>query len=411
MMEKMIRKSRRGVALVLCFSFLAITACKRAVKKSAAVEFSSVNSEIQTGTNNEDADLETLSNTLYAKRLDSLTGLDDPELLRMVEDNIYSELEVQLASDDYIIEDISAVYISKEYLETLEYNSRSNIFFGHTLAELDEMFQGTRYIFSLDGHGNTIVTEYVEYDEEVDKTFNQILRNVAIGTGVILVCVTISTVTGGAASAIFLASAKTATSMAFSSALLGGVSKGVITGIQTGDYDQAMKAGALAASEGFMWGAISGAVIGGASKAYELKNTAGIVKNNMSYQTRPTHQQSEMDAYNYYKGYLKQPSYLNGQEVPYGTPGSTRPDLVRNVFGHKEAIEVKNYDLSNPQNINNVITELKRQTAQRAKDLPEGFKQRICLDCRGQNLDGSAIKMIKNKITEEIPNIPIDFLP
>ncbi len=91
-MEKMIRKSRRGVALVLCFSLLTITACKREVKKSVVVESSSVNSEIQTGTNNEDADYEALSNTLYAKRLDSLTGLDDPELLRMVEDNIYSEL-------------------------------------------------------------------------------------------------------------------------------------------------------------------------------------------------------------------------------------------------------------------------------------------------------------------------------
>ncbi len=279
------------------------------------------------------------------------------------------------------------------------------------MAELDEIFQGTRYVFSLDGHGNTIVTEYVEYDEEVDKTFNQILRNVAIGTGVILVCVTISTVTGGAASAIFLASAKTATSMAFSSALLGGVSKGVITGIQTGDYDQAMKAGALAASEGFMWGAISGAVIGGASEAYKKKNAAGIAKNNGTYQTRPTPQQSETDAFNYYKADLKQPSYLNGKEVPYGTPGSTRPDLVKDVLGHKEAIEVKNYDLSNPQNINNVITELKRQTSQRVKDLPEGFKQRICLDCRGQNLDEGIIKMVKNRLTEEIPNIPVDFLP
>lgn len=58
------------------------------------------------------------------------------------------------------------------------------------------------------------------------------LKNVAIGTGVILVCVTVSAVTAGAGapaiSLIFAASAKTGTIMALSSAGFGGFTAGVV---------------------------------------------------------------------------------------------------------------------------------------------------------------------------------------
>lgn len=83
----------------------------------------------------------------------NFNGLNDPKLLQYVEDTVYSNLVETFASEDYIIENVHAVYISKEYLEEIAYNSQANIFFGYTLAELEDQFQGTKYIFALDENG------------------------------------------------------------------------------------------------------------------------------------------------------------------------------------------------------------------------------------------------------------------
>lgn len=200
------------------------------------------------------------------------SDLNDVNLLPYLEDSIYSELVTALNSEDYFVENVNAIYISKEYLEEVAYNSQENIYFGYTLSELDSYFQGTRYVFTLGDDGQTVVTEFQKYDD----TYDQILKNVAIGTGVILVCVTVSIVTYGAGapavSMIFAASAKTGTIMALSSGVFSGVSAGVVKGIETGDLNESMKAAALAGSEGFKWGAISGTIAGGAGEAIALKS-------------------------------------------------------------------------------------------------------------------------------------------
>lgn len=199
------------------------------------------------------------------------SDLNDVNLLPYLEDSIYSELVTTLNSEDYFVENVNAMYISKEYLEEVAYNSQENIYFGYTLSELDSYFQGTRYVFTLGDDGQTVVTEFQKYDD----TYDQILKNVAIGTGVILVCVTVSIVTYGAGapavSMIFSASAKTGTIMALSSGVFSGVSAGVVKGIETGDLNESMKAAALAGSEGFKWGAISGTIAGGSGEAIALK--------------------------------------------------------------------------------------------------------------------------------------------
>lgn len=199
------------------------------------------------------------------------SDLNDVNLLPYLEDSIYSELVTTLNSEDYFVENVNAIYISKEYLEEVAYNSQENIYFGYTLSELDSYFQGTRYVFTLGDDGQTVVTEFQKYDD----TYDQILKNVAIGTGVILVCVTVSIVTYGAGapavSMIFAASAKTGTIMALSSGVFSGVSAGVVKGIETGDLNESMKAAALAGSEGFKWGAISGTIAGGSVEAIALK--------------------------------------------------------------------------------------------------------------------------------------------
>ena len=201
----------------------------------------------------------------------TFSSLADENLLTYLENSVYYELISELNSDEYFVENVSAVYISKEYLEEIAYNSQENIFFGYTLYELDAYFVDTRYVFTLGEDGQTVVQAFEAYDD----TYDQVLRNVTIGTGVILLCVTVSVVSGGvgapAVSMIFAASAKTGAIMGLSSGLFSGVAAGVVTGIETKDFNEAMKAAALAGSESFKWGAITGAISGGAGEAIALK--------------------------------------------------------------------------------------------------------------------------------------------
>lgn len=363
----------------------------------------------------------------------NFSGLNDPALQDYVSDEIYAELEGALQSDDYVIESIQTTYISKEYLDELAYNSQANIFFGYTLQELDAFFQGTKYVFTLAEDGRTTVKEL----EGLEDTYGQVLKNVAIGSGVILVCVTVSIVTAGTAptvSVIFTASAKTAAKFAVSSAVMGGVSAGVITGMQTNDFEAAMKAGTLAASEDFKWGAISGAVAGGVGKALkkkirprlklgdeskktedkDAKEVLEVPKWVESYEgTHPTPQESELAALERYGGEW-QVSFLGGKKVPYGTPDATRPDVVRMVNNQLEAIEVKNYNLASDKCLNTLYRELERQVSSRAKNLPEGSLQRIMLDTRGRGFSDELVQnvviAIKKHCDSVYADIPVDII-
>ncbi|WP_311487360.1 HNH/ENDO VII family nuclease [uncultured Anaerococcus sp.] len=195
-------------------------------------------------------------------------SLSDKGLLVDVEDLVYKETIDAINSEDYVVENVSAVYISKEYLEEVAFNSKSNVYFGYSLAELNEVFKGDSYIFTLGDDGKTAVKKLQSIDDKATETM---IRNVAIGTGVILVCVTVSAVSAGPAPAlsmIFAASAKSASKFAASSAAFGGISRGLVKGIETGDFGEIKEAAAMGASEGFKWGAIGGAVTGGAKEAF-----------------------------------------------------------------------------------------------------------------------------------------------
>lgn len=195
------------------------------------------------------------------------SGMNDPNLLRYTEDTIYENLVATLDSDEYFVENVSAVYISQEYIDELAFNAQANIYFGYTLQELAEQFQGKKYIFTLGDDGSTIVTEFEEYDD----TYDRALKNVAIGVGIILVCVTVSVVTAGtgaplAVTTVFSVAAKCGV-RAMSTEALSEIAAGIVTGVQTGDMEEALKAAALAASEEFLWGAIAGVISGGARAA------------------------------------------------------------------------------------------------------------------------------------------------
>lgn len=334
-------------------------------------------------------------------------SLSNPDLLQYVEDNIYTDLVARFDSDDYIIESVNAVYVSEEYLEEVAFNSQSNICFGYTLEELDAQFQGTRYIFSLGENGETVVEEFAAYDDIYDR----VIKNVAIGTGVILVCVTVSVVSGGvgapaAVSMIFASAAKTGTIYALSSGTISAVAAGTITGIQTGDFEEAKKAAALAGSESFKWGAITGVITGGVSKGVELYRSS---------KTIPSPRESEVTVLERTKNSTEQVSYLNGKEVPANTYGATRPDVVvKNANGTVKAIEVKNYNLAQSSNRHTLYTELERQVKDRLANLPSGSTQEIVLDVRGRGftdeLIENTIAAIRNRLANIYPDIPITVL-
>lgn len=333
--------------------------------------------------------------------------LSDPSLLQYVEDNIYSDLVARFDSEDYIVESVNAVYVSEEYLEEVAYNSKSNVYFGYTLEELDAQFQGTRYIFSLGENGETVVEEFARYDD----TYDRVIKNVAIGTGVILVCVTVSVVSGGvgapaAVSMIFASAAKTGTVYALSSGTISAVAAGMITGIQTGDFEEAKKAAALAGSESFKWGAITGVIVGGATEAITLYRSANTI---------PTPRESELTVLDRTANSSEQLSYLDGVEVPMNTPGATRPDVVvQNADGTINAIEVKNYNLASSNSRGTLLSELERQITSRVSNLPAGSTQEIVLDVRGRGfsdeLIDATITAIRNRLANIYPDIPITIL-
>lgn len=257
-------------------------------------------------------------------------SLDDPELLAHIEDLVYRDTIASLDSEAYFVENVTAIYISKEYLDELDFNSQSNVYFGYSLAELDEIFEGKKYIFNLNEDGTTTVEELLEIE---DVSTHKMFKNVAIGTGVILICVTVSVVsavTGApAVSMIFAASATTASGFATSSAAFGGISAGAVRGIQTGDFNEVIEAAAMGASEGFKWGAISGAVIGGGAEAFLLKsatksglrmNEAALIQVDSDLPIDVISQLHSLEEYIVYKGAGLKPIMVNG-----------RTSLVQNI--------------------------------------------------------------------------------
>ena len=86
---------------------------------------------------------------------------------------------------------------------------------------MDKYFQGDRYIFTLDENGETTVEKLQEI-KNTDST--KMAKNVLIGSGVIVVAVTVSVVAPAvgaptAITALFTVSANTATSFAVGSSI------------------------------------------------------------------------------------------------------------------------------------------------------------------------------------------------
>lgn len=320
---------KRFIATVLMMSLL-ITGCSSGVAIESGEDVAE--SDITEINGIEEAEIQ-LSNLRSSDYLDieaeelNFSSMSDPDLIPYLESSVYCQLIDEL-DDDMYIENVSAVYISQEYIDELSYNSQSNIFFGYTLQELDEQFQGERYVFTVE-NGETVVQPMEEYDD----TYDQIIRNVAIGSGVILVCVTVSVVTAGAgapaASMIFAVAAQSGTVMGLSSGAISGAAAGLTTGITTGDWDQALTDGALAASEGFAIGAVCGSIMGGAGEAIGLH---GATLNGLSMDEAATIQRESRIPLNIIREFQSMEQYeIIRDSGMYGGVVNGSPALVRDI--------------------------------------------------------------------------------
>ena len=75
--------------------------------------------------------------------------LSDPRLPGYIESVVYTELLNNIDSKQYVVENVQAIYISKEYIDESAYNSESNVFFGYTLNDLNECFTEKKYVFTI----------------------------------------------------------------------------------------------------------------------------------------------------------------------------------------------------------------------------------------------------------------------
>lgn len=121
---------KRLISLLLVF-VLILSGCelKKADTTSSITEVT-VEENIETSTESQ--------NSTEVNIAESFSGLDDEDLLRYVETDVYDKMITNFDSDEYFIENVSTVYLSKEYLEELEYNSQSNVYFGYSVNELDQ---------------------------------------------------------------------------------------------------------------------------------------------------------------------------------------------------------------------------------------------------------------------------------
>lgn len=310
---------KRLITLLLSCA-LVLVGCGQAEVVNSSVN-ATEQSAVEKSDENEIPEDEVGDDTDYTYEV-AFENLNDENLLKYIEDAVYSDMVTGLNSDEYFIENVNAAYISQEYLDEVAYNSQANIYFGYTLDELENLYTDSKYVFALGEDGQTVVHAFEDYDD----TYDKVLRNVAIGTGVILVCVTVSVVSGGAGapaiSMIFAASAKTGTGMALSSGIISGAATGIVTGIQTGDVDEAVKSAALAGSESFKWGAIAGAVAGGAKEVIALKgatlngltmNEAASIQKESGYPIEVIKQLHRTEEYQVLKEVGLKPAMINGK--------------------------------------------------------------------------------------------------
>lgn len=240
---------RRIIALLLICSFV-FSGCSN----SDSIETTSMKQN-STEKNEMDVAEENTSSEMINKETSDIiidnkdmvyNDISDPKFLEYIEDTLSFELKNNLDDEIYTLEDIETVFYSKEYLEELEYNTQSNIYFGYTLDDIDKKFEGERYVFTLGEDGKTTIIPFEEYDD----TFDGVLKAVAIGSGVFFLCATVK-VAASAGAVTAMSKVKTMFVVVKEKnvvrILSAGLLNGVVEGINSGEIEAVVKATAVGA--------------------------------------------------------------------------------------------------------------------------------------------------------------------
>ncbi len=98
-------------------------------------------------------------------------------------------------------------------------------------------------------------------------------------------------------------------------------------------------------------------------------------------------------------GFESEPSYVGGIRVRYGTKGSVRPDYASERM--RLSADVKRYDVNTAQGRWRLEKDIVSQVGDRARNLPEGMRQGLVIDIRGQQLSDKLLQRMINRIEEK----------
>jgi len=140
------------------------------------------------------------------------------------------------------------------------------------------------------------------------------------------------------------------------------------------------------------------------SKSDDIVKADGMLQNGKEIDiisegnVRNSWQQSEIKGEKLNPDYARQKSFKDGNETIWGSKGSSRPDLYK----EGKSIEIKNYDLSKNQNVNNLINNISRNYEKRLINLPKGTVQNVLIDITGQKINREIIQKIINRLSDKI---------
>ena len=185
----------------------------------------------------------------------------------------------------------------------------------------------------------------------------------------------------------------------------GGLTGGVMSGLSGNDAKTVLKDTLKSAIEGAVIGiayagigyGINSLRSGGTTKATGSGGEAGKSGTETS---RPTWRQSELDAVKDFPDYDAQKSFINGEEVPYGTKRSVRPDYYKDGY----SVDIKNYNVESASGRSNLARNIVKQYYQRIENLPEGTKQSVMIDIRGQNVTDADLRALYDNIMKQTDN-------
>ena len=320
----------------------------------------------------------------------------DSESLQAIKDQVYAELNEQLPTDEYLVQDVKVIYLSEDEVDNL--SPEDKVYFGFSANGLNDVITSDMAVIEQMDSGEVNVKSEKLLDKE-DRT--TIIKNLAIGTGIILVCVTVACITQDMeienellTAFIALAPKASAIGAGLFTVITGTVS-GVVEYVKSKNLKESFRKLIVDGSKGFKWGAVAGVVYAGAksflSDFMETHN-----------QKIPEFKESEVDAAKKFKSIKEQVVFCDGVESPKAFAGCSVVDFVTKK---NEAFEVKNYDLEH--NMPSLLRTLKRQISERVKNLPDDYTQKIVLDVRGR---GYSKDFISQRITE-IQDALMDIYP